>query len=76
VRQARDEWKGLRQPRMRQEIHRLVFLDETGTTTKVTRLRGAAHRWLAARRGYWRYSARSSNSSPTAISPALPLTRG
>lgn len=29
-----------RQPRMRLEPHRLVFLDETGTTTKMTRLRG------------------------------------
>lgn len=29
-----------RQPRMRREPHRLVFLDETGTTTKMTRLRG------------------------------------
>lgn len=27
---------------MRREIHRLVFLDETGTTTKMTRLRGRA----------------------------------
>jgi DDE superfamily endonuclease len=44
VRQTRDEWKGLRQPRMRQQIHRLVFLDETGTTTKMTRLRGRARR--------------------------------
>lgn len=44
MRQARDEWKGLRQPRMRQEIHRLVLLDETGTTTKMTRLRGRARR--------------------------------
>jgi len=44
VRQARDEWKALRQPRMRQQIHRLVFLDETGTTTKMTRLRGRARR--------------------------------
>jgi transposase len=25
---------------MRQELHRLVFLDETGTSTKMTRLRG------------------------------------
>ena len=25
---------------MRQEPHRLVFLDETGTSTKMTRLRG------------------------------------
>lgn len=29
---------------MHQEIHRLVFLDETGTTTKMTRLRGRARR--------------------------------
>jgi hypothetical protein len=44
VRQARDEWKAYRQPRMREEVHRLVFLDETGTTTKMTRLRGRARR--------------------------------
>src|SRR5215510_15592352 len=29
---------------MRQGVHRLVFLDETGTTTKMTRLRGRARR--------------------------------
>ncbi|OIR00529.1 hypothetical protein GALL_174020 [mine drainage metagenome] len=29
---------------MRQESHRLVFIDETGTTTKMTRLRGRALR--------------------------------
>jgi transposase len=29
-----------RQPRMRLEPHRLVFIDETGTTTKMTRLYG------------------------------------
>jgi transposase len=29
---------------MRQEPHRLVFIDETGTTTKMTRLRGRARR--------------------------------
>ena len=40
VRQAREEWTATRQPRMRLEPHRLVFLDETGTTTKMTRLRG------------------------------------
>ena len=28
VHHARKEWKAHRQPRMRQEIHRLVFLDE------------------------------------------------
>jgi len=44
VRQARDEWKAHRQPRMREAVHRLVFLDETGTTTKMTRLRGRARR--------------------------------
>ena len=44
VRQAREEWKAHRQPRMCEEIHRLVFLDETGTTTKMTRLRGRARR--------------------------------
>jgi transposase len=27
---------------MREDIHRLIFLDETGTTTKMTRLRGRA----------------------------------
>ena len=42
MRQARDEWKAHRQPRMREAVHRLVFLDETGTTTKMTRLRGRA----------------------------------
>jgi transposase len=40
IRQAREEWKAERQPRMRLEPHRLVFLDETGTTTKMTRPRG------------------------------------
>jgi hypothetical protein len=44
VRQARDQWKAHRQPRMREGVHRLVFLDETGTTTKMTRLRGRARR--------------------------------
>jgi transposase len=29
---------------MQQEPHRLVFIDETGTTTKMTRLRGRARR--------------------------------
>src|SRR6202042_254866 len=40
IRQAREEWRTERQPRMRLEPHRLVFLDETGTTTKMTRPRG------------------------------------
>lgn len=29
---------------MREDIHRLIFLDETGTTTKMTRLRGRSRR--------------------------------
>ncbi len=37
-------WKAYRQPRMRAEPHRLVFIDETGTTTKMTRLRGRSRR--------------------------------
>jgi transposase len=40
VRQAREEWISSRQPRMRLDRHRLVFLDETGTTTNMTRRRG------------------------------------
>src|SRR3984893_15469896 len=40
VRQAREEWTATRLPRMRLEPHGLVFLDETGTTPKMTRLRG------------------------------------
>jgi transposase len=40
VRQAREHWHTKRQPRMREQPHRLVFLDETGTSTKMTRLRG------------------------------------
>jgi hypothetical protein len=51
VRQARGERKALRQPRMRQQIHRLVFLDETGTTTKMTRLRGRDRLKATARSG-------------------------
>jgi hypothetical protein len=40
IRQAREEWRAERQPKMRLEPHRLVFLDKTGTTTKMTRPRG------------------------------------
>jgi transposase len=42
---------------MRQERHRLVFIDETGTTTKMTRLRGRARRGQRLRAsapfGHW-----------------------
>lgn len=37
---ARYEWITKRQPLMRQEAHRLIFVDETGTTTKMVRTRG------------------------------------
>ena len=40
VRLLREEWIKGRQPLMRRQAHRLVFLDETGTNTKMTRLRG------------------------------------
>jgi hypothetical protein len=40
VRQAREHWHTKRQSRIPQEQHRLVFLDEAGTSTKMTRLRG------------------------------------
>lgn len=42
LRQARQEWITRRQPRMRQEPHRLVFIDETVVKTNLTRLRGRA----------------------------------
>ena len=42
---------------MREEPHRLIFIDETGTTTKMTRLRGRAKRGerlrAAAPFGHW-----------------------
>jgi hypothetical protein len=44
VARDRQTWRNHRQPRMRQEADRLVFLDETATTTKMTRLRGRARR--------------------------------
>ncbi len=44
VAEDRRTWRSHRQPRMREEPDRLVFLDETATTTKMTRLRGRAKR--------------------------------
>jgi hypothetical protein len=44
VRQDRDFWIGKRQPIMRLEPHRLVFLDETSVNTKMVRLRGRSQR--------------------------------
>ena len=42
LRQARRDWITHRQPRMRAEPHRLVFIDETAVKTNLTRLRGRA----------------------------------
>lgn len=42
LRQARRDWITHRQPRMRTEPHRLVFIDETAVKTNLTRLRGRA----------------------------------
>ncbi|MDB5577633.1 MAG: Transposase protein [Bradyrhizobium sp.] len=57
VAERRRTWRRGRQPRMRQEPHRLVFIDETATTTKMTRLRGRARKGerLRARApfGHW-----------------------
>jgi transposase len=44
VRQRRTEWIERRQPRMRLSPARLVFIDETAVTTKMTRLRGRSRR--------------------------------
>lgn len=44
VRRERHVWRTFRQPRMRDAPHRLVFIDETSTTTKMTRLRGRSRR--------------------------------
>ncbi|CAA2103579.1 hypothetical protein MBUL_02266 [Methylobacterium bullatum] len=41
---ARRLWTTKRQPRMRLSPHRLVFLDETSVTTKMTRLRGRSRK--------------------------------
>jgi transposase len=58
IRAARDTWIRRRQPRMRDEPHRLVFVDETAVTTKLTRLRGRSRRGErlpgAAPFGHWK----------------------
>jgi transposase len=58
VRERRHEWIEHRQPRMRQQPARLVFIDETAVTTKMTRLRGRSRRGQRliadAPFGHWR----------------------
>src|SRR4051812_35858324 len=44
VRERRREWIDKRQPRMRLQPARLVFIDETAVNTKMTRLRGRSRR--------------------------------
>ena len=44
VRDERSVWQTQRQARMRQEPHRLIFLDETYVNTKMTRLRGRSRK--------------------------------
>jgi transposase len=44
VAERRRVWIDERQPAMRREPHRLVFIDETSVNTKMTRLRGRARR--------------------------------
>ena len=58
VRAARYEWRHRRMQRMRLEPHRLVVIDETAVTTKMTRLRGRSPRGARleadAPFGHWR----------------------
>jgi transposase len=58
VRQAREVWKAERQPKMQAELHRLVFIDETGTNTKMIRARGRCERGKRLRSkapfGHWK----------------------
>ena len=54
---ARRVWRDHRQPWMKKRPERLVFIDETGTTTKMTRLRGRARKGQRLRMkapfGHW-----------------------
>jgi hypothetical protein len=58
VRDERRVWAGHRQPRMREQPHRLVFLDETYVNTKMTRLRGRSRKGQRLRMstpfGHWK----------------------
>jgi len=56
VRDERRVWAGHRQPRMREQPHRLVFLDETFVNTKMTRGRSRRGRRLrmSAPFGHWK----------------------
>lgn len=57
LREERRAWRAKRLPLMRKAPHRLVFLDETSVTTKMTRLRGRSRRGTRLRAqapfGHW-----------------------
>ena len=44
IREERRVWRTQRQARMREQPHRLIFLDETYLNTKMTRLRGRSRK--------------------------------
>jgi transposase len=58
LREERRVWRGQRQPRMRQQPSRLVFLDETSVNTKMTGLRGRSRKGQRLRAsapfGHWK----------------------
>src|SRR3954469_23841130 len=58
LRDERRVWRHQRQPRMRQEPHRLVFVDETDVNPKMTRLRGRSRKGRRLRTsapfGHWK----------------------
>jgi transposase len=58
LRNERRVWKHQRQPCMRQQSHRLVFVDETYVNTKMTRLRGRGRKGRRLRTsapfGHWK----------------------
>jgi transposase len=58
IRDERRVWRVQRQARMREQPHRLIFLDETSVSTKVTRLRGRSRKGqrlhASAPFGHWK----------------------
>ncbi|RJF89145.1 IS630 family transposase [Oleomonas cavernae] len=58
IHEERRTWRVYRQPRLREQPQRLVFIDETATTTKMTRLRGRARRGIRLKArapfGHWK----------------------
>ena len=73
VAERRREWIQKRQPRMRETPGRLVFIDETSVTTKLTRMRGraSAGRRLPAAAPFGRWQTRPSSPACVAMGCAL-----